>query len=378
MRLTKKLFAISVFSITSVICGHASGQDWKIGLIAPTTGPLATVGARQLSTFQWWESEVNAKGIKGKKVQVIHCNDEASPEKAVTCARQLLGQGIVLLVNSSVTGPIRATMPLVKSGPVMLTPSPNILPEASSFVFQTSPSDADLVLALAEYAKANGVSKIGMIAATDASGEVGAASAAAVFPKQGLPYNLARIDPRATDASIQLARVAGPDVPLLYSTYTGGNAITVIKSYSNLGLPQPIVVSFGNISDPFIALMKNDMPKRLLGTALKAVAPELLTDTAERERTAYFSKSYAQFRGGERADMLNLVALGLVDTAESVLRNVQDPTNAESVKKYLESTPIKSFQTIRFSSQNHVGLGAGEIAILELKGDRWVKADPVK
>jgi len=377
---TKKILAISVVSISSLLASQAfaQAQEWKIGLIAPTTGPVATVGARQVATFQWWEQQVNAKGIKGRKVKVIHCNDEASPEKAVVCARQLIGDGAVLLVNSSIAGPIRATIPLVKSGPVMLTPSPNILPDPSGFVFQTSPSDADLVLALANYAKANGVDRIGMIASTDASGEVGAASVAAVFPKVGMKYDLARIDLRATDAATQLARVAGSDTPLLYSTYTGGSAITVVKGYANLGLQQPLVVSFGNVSDPFIALMKNDMPKRLLATALKGVVPELLTDPAEHERTVHFSKSYAEFRGGEHADMMNLAALGLADIAESVLRNVDDPTNAESVKKYLETTPIKSFQTMHFSPKNHIGLGLDDIAITEYKGGRWVKADPVK
>lgn len=357
----------------------AQAQEWKIGMIAPTTGPVATVGARQLATMQWWEREVNAaKGIKGRPVKVIHCNDEANPEKAVTCARDLLGQSVVLLVNSSITGPIRATMPLVKNGPVMLTPSPNILPEPSTFVFQTSPSDADLVQALGEYVKANGISKLGMVAATDASGEVGVANAKAIFPKLGLQHNLARIDLRATDATTQLARVAGPDVPLIYSTYTGGGAATVVKSYANLGLSQPLVVSYGNISDPFIALIRNDMPKRLLGTALKGIVPELLADAAERDRATHFAKSYEQWRGGEKIDMLNLAALGLADTVDAILRNVADPASAEAVKKYLHATPVKSFQTIRFAPDRHVGMDASDVAIVEYKGNRWVKADPVK
>ncbi|MBI2771951.1 MAG: ABC transporter substrate-binding protein [Burkholderiales bacterium] len=378
-RMTFAACAIAALASASVSAQIVNAPEWKIGVIAPTTGPIATIGTRQLASLQWWEREVNAgKGIKGRKVAIKHCNDEANPEKAATCARDLLAQGVVLLLNASVTGPIRATMPLVKNGPVMLTPSPNILPEASSYVFQTSPSDVDLVQAVADYARANGVSKIGMVAATDASGEVGVASAAAVFPKQGIQYSLARIDLRATDATTQLSRVSGGEVPLLYSTYTGGGAVTVVKGYANLGLTQPLVVSYANISDPFIALIRNDLPKRLLGTALKGVAPELLTDAGERERVAYFTKSYEQWRGGERADMLNLLALGMADAAESILTNVADPSNADAVKKYLETTPIKSFQTIRFSPQSHVGMNAGDVAIVEYRGNRWTKADPVR
>lgn len=357
---------------------QAGAAEWKIGVIAPTTGPIATIGARQLASLQWWEKEVNArKGVKGRRVVLIHCNDEASPEKAVTCARDLLAQGVVLLLNASVTGPIRAVIPLVKNGPVMLTPSPNIVPEASTYVFQISPSDADLVQAVADYAKANNIARLGMVAATDASGEVGVASAASVFPKAGIQYTLARIDLRATDATTQLSRVSGADIPLLYSTYTGGGAVTVVKGYANLGLTQPLVVSYANISDPFIALIRGDLPKRLLGTALKAVAPELLTDAAERERAAYFSRSYEQWRG-EKTDMLNLLALGMADAAEAVLTHVGDPANAESVKKYLEATPVKSFQTIRFSPTSHVGMNSGDVAIVEYRGNRWTKADPVR
>jgi len=376
--LTATVTAFTLLGGTPARAQNAAAE-WKIGVIAPTTGPIATIGTRQLATLQWWEREVNArKGIKGRKIVLRHCNDEASPEKAAACARELLAQGVVLLLNASVTGPIRATLPLVKNGPVMLTPSPNIMPDASGYVFQTSPADADLVLALAEYAKASGVTQLGMVAATDASGEVGVASAAAVFPRLGLQYKLARIDLRATDATTQLSRVAGADVPLLYSTYTGGGAVTVVKGYANLGLTQPLVVSYANISDPFIALIKDDLPRRLLGTALRAVAPELLTDAGERERVAYFNRSYEQWRGGERADMLNLLALGMADAAESILANVADPGDADAVKKYLEATPIKSFQTIRFSPQSHVGMNASDVAIVEYRGGRWTRADPAR
>ncbi len=33
-----------------------------IGVIAPTSGPLATVGVRQLDAIKWWQQDVNSKG----------------------------------------------------------------------------------------------------------------------------------------------------------------------------------------------------------------------------------------------------------------------------------------------------------------------------
>ena len=118
------------------------------------------------------------------------------------------------------------------------------------------------------------------------------------------------------------------------------------------------------------------MPKRLLGTALKGMVPELLPP-AERQRVEHFAKTYQGWKG-ERIDMLNLAALGLADTVEAILRQVADPSNAGSVKKFLESTPIPSFQTIRFSPQRHVGMDASDIAIVEYKNGAWAKADPIR
>ena len=98
--------------LAAISLSVAAADPYTIGMIVPTTGVMATVGSRQLATVQWWEGEINAKGgIKGRMIHLITCNDEANPEKAVSCVRDLLAKGAVLLINSSVTGPIRATMP---------------------------------------------------------------------------------------------------------------------------------------------------------------------------------------------------------------------------------------------------------------------------
>ena len=216
-----------------------------------------------------------------------------------------------------------------------------------------------------------------MIAATDASGEVGVASAAAVFPSADIKYDLARIDLRANDASIQLAKVAKADVALIYSNYSGAGAAAVVKSYNNLGLTQPLLVSYANISDAFINIVKNDMPPRLLATGLKAVVPDLVDDKETRDHVLHFIQSYKAWKQ-DNVDQLTLNGLTLADTADAILRNVDDPTNAVSVREFLERTPIKSVQTIRWSKDSHVGMTVDDIAILEYKQGSWAKADPLK
>lgn len=370
--------AAVLLTVLALAAPATAADSWDIGIIAPTTGPLSTVGIRQLSSVQWWVQDVNGKGgIRGRQVNLTHCNDEASPEKSVTCTRDLIGRGVVLLLNASITGPIRAAMPLLNDGPVMVTPSPNVVPAADSYVFQTSPSDLELTKAIAAYAQQSHVDRIAMLASTDASGEVGVTSAAAVFPKANIAYKLARIDLRASDASIQLSNVVGDGAPLIYSNYSGGGAATVVKSYSNFGFEQPLLISYANISDSFIRLIKDDMPKRLLAVGLKAAAPDLVTDTKARQHLDYFTKSYWEWKK-EPIDHLNILGLTMADVAAAVLEHVDNPRNASDVRKYLESDPISSIAPIHFSQQSHVGLSADDVAVLEYNKDHWDKAKPLK
>jgi branched-chain amino acid transport system substrate-binding protein len=386
MHVAWRLLALSLVALSGALllfaaparAADSSGEPWLIGMIAPTTGPLTTVGLRQLNAVQWWERTANANGgINGRPVKVVHCNDEGSPDKSVTCARDLIGQGSLLLLNASVTGPIRAAMPLVKNGPVMVTPSPNIVPDPSTYVFQTSPTDLDLTRSIADYLRAGKVTDLAMLAATDASGEVGVASAKEVFPAAGITYALARIDLRANDATIQLAKVVTPEVKAVYSSYSGGGAATVVKSFANLGLDRPLIVSYANLSDAFINVIKNDMPKRLLGTGLRAVSPELLEDAGRRAHVETFMASYRK-QTNDSVDQLTLLALTLADTAEAVLKNVGNPKDPDAVRTYLETHPVMSVAEIRWSKDRHVGLTHDDLAILEYKGGRWVKADPVQ
>lgn len=356
----------------------AEEKTWVIGEVAPLTGPVATVGVRLNNVAKMWAEDINAKGgIAGRKIELITCNDEAKPEKAVACTRDIMDKKAVMIFGNTLTASLRAMQALTKNGPTLLIPSPNVVPPADSYGFQVSPTDEHITMAVAKYLKDNGLKKIGMVAATDASGEVGVASAKKVFGREGIELELARIDLKATDASTQLTRVTAEDVKVVYSSYSGGGAIAVVKSFKNLGLQQPLIVSYANISAAFVNVIKDVRPPRLLGTSAVGIVPDALPDPGERERAKAFFARYEK-RYNEHADMINLLGQAEVDVGEAILRNVKDPTDYDAVKKYLETHPIPSVQDQKFSPTNHVGLDASDVMIVELKGDTWVKADPVK
>ena len=259
--------------LTSLICLALSSGDtlaaepYRIGVISPLTGPVATVGARQNEAIQWWAESVNAAGgIKGRQIELLLCDDHGNPEAAVTCARNHLLSGVSLLLDTSIAGAVRAVIPLISNGPVMIVASPIINPDPKSYVFQPAPTDLEITRGLFRYLEENHKNRLAMIVSTDATGEVGVADAVAIFRPAGFDLKLARIDVQSNDASIQLANVMKDDPPLLYSADSGGGAVAVVKSFINLGLTDtPLVISNANLTDAFMALIRNDMPPRLLG-----------------------------------------------------------------------------------------------------------------
>src|SRR3977135_2883779 len=95
---------------------HAqAGRPILIGEVAPLTGPAATVGTRLNNVSKMWAEEVNAKGgINGRKIELVTCNDENRPEKAVACARDHIDKGAVMIFGNSLTASLRAIQPLVR------------------------------------------------------------------------------------------------------------------------------------------------------------------------------------------------------------------------------------------------------------------------
>ena len=373
----KNLLAMTLFGVTAA-CSATAAEPFNVGVIAPTSGPVATVGVRQLDAIRWWQQDVNGKGgIKGRSVELITCDDQGNPEVAVTCARNLIDKHAVLILNCSVTGPVRATLPLVKDGPVMIVASPAILPDPSTYVFQGMPTDLDMTRALYDFLNRNGVTRVAMIAATDATGEVAVQDANKVFGASTMKFALSRIDLKANDASVQLAKVMSDNPQVLYSSYSGGGAITVVKSFTNLGLTIPLIVNNANATDAFIDVVKNDMPPVLMSIGLQSMVPEDVADAKTREHIDYFKKSYLAWKH-EPDDQLNQLGLLLADIADSVLRGVPDPADPKAVKTFLESTPINSVQTVHYSPDNHIGLKTDNVVVVQYKDGHWAKAEMPK
>jgi branched-chain amino acid transport system substrate-binding protein len=87
----------------------------KIGFSMEETGGLAANGKPALLAFQIWAEDINAKGgLLGRKVELVHYDDQSSPANVPGIYTKLLDVDKVdLVVSSYATGLIAPAMPIV-------------------------------------------------------------------------------------------------------------------------------------------------------------------------------------------------------------------------------------------------------------------------
>jgi ABC-type branched-subunit amino acid transport system substrate-binding protein len=77
----------------------ASGSPVKVGMIAPSTGPIA-YPAMQASAEGAVAGANERGGLGGHPIKLVFCDEAGDPNKALACARKLVSEGVVAAVSN--------------------------------------------------------------------------------------------------------------------------------------------------------------------------------------------------------------------------------------------------------------------------------------
>ena len=102
-------------ALTAVPAFAQGGEPIKIGFGMALTGPLAPNGQQALLGSQIWEEETNAKGgLLGRKVQLIHYDDQSNPATIPGIYTKLLDVDKVdLVISGYATNMVAPAIPVV-------------------------------------------------------------------------------------------------------------------------------------------------------------------------------------------------------------------------------------------------------------------------
>lgn len=101
--------AASVAVSAALVTAASAADIVKIGVQAPITGKYANEGQSIDNGVKLVVEQVNAKGgLLGKKIEVVTCDDEGTPQKAAICARKLVNEGVMAVIGSYTSGATQA------------------------------------------------------------------------------------------------------------------------------------------------------------------------------------------------------------------------------------------------------------------------------
>jgi branched-chain amino acid transport system substrate-binding protein len=141
----------------------------KVGLITPLSGELAGLGAGIKAGISTFVSEVNSGGgVDGHQLELITENDQNDPATGVTAAEKLKSEGVVVSFGAGLGPVVAQVLPVLMKEKIVVifnesTDAYSKDVASYPYYFSSEPVNALDMADMAQYAKSQGVTKVGTI-----------------------------------------------------------------------------------------------------------------------------------------------------------------------------------------------------------------------
>lgn len=302
----------------------AASNTVKVGIIYSKTGLLAAYGAQYIQGLRLGLQYVT-KGtnrVNGHKIQITAVDDAGDPAKAVSAAKDLIGQGYKILAGSTSSGVALQMAPLAAQNRVLFISGPaatDAVTGANRYTFRSGRQSTQDVLAVREILGKSVGRRITVFAQDSAFGQGNAAAVSAVLGGRG--HNVTRIlvPLSANDFTpfAERAKAANPD--LLFVAWAGTTAPAMWRALEQQGVTRSTRVATGlaeratwgsyvpNIE--FLSHYVAEAPKSKVNNWLKArmkrngQVPDLFTPDGF-VAAQMIARAVAQSRGGDDVERM--------------------------------------------------------------------------
>jgi branched-chain amino acid transport system substrate-binding protein len=339
----------SLTVLATAACGGASagsgGGDEPIvlGSLLTVTNPVWQ-NADVQATNKAWETYINEelKGINGRKVQIISCDDKGDGATATQCANNLLAQGAVAFVNNASLAFGNVVLPQTSAKKIASIGGNPITPQEynSPFVFSTTPGASGSYPALAVYFRSTGAKKLGIVHTDTAGGKGVAKQLTELWTALGGEAAESFLwDPTAPDFTPLVSRVAAWKPDVVIEQASAGTAARLFKDMDAAGMKMPI----GGTSAAAV--------KSVFDTAGPAVEGKYFSFackpvSAGGDDVALYQKVMNKYAPGQELTNQTCMAASSLQYMIHVLKGISGDVTAESVLAQLnKKEPWEGFLT---------------------------------
>ena len=206
----------------------ASAQDSiKVGIVYSRTGLLATYGAQYIQGLRYGLSYATkgTNAVNGRKIELTLVDDAGDPAKAVSAAKDLIGQGFKILAGSVSSGVALQMAPLAEQNKVLFISGPaaiDAITGINRYTFRSGRQSYQDVLAASSFLGGGGGKVVNVFAQDSAFGAGNAAAVAQVMGNQKVGRILVPLS--AQDFTPFASQVKQQRTDLLFVAWAGTTA----------------------------------------------------------------------------------------------------------------------------------------------------------
>ena len=373
----KRLPLVAALAAALLPAVPSAAEPIKVGALVAVTGPAAFLGAPEARTLEMLVQEVNAKGgVGGRPIQLILKDTGASPEKAVSFAKQLVEEDKVFaILGPSTSGESLAVKKIAEDGQTLLlsmAAAEAIVTPVLPWVFKVAPKDSYAVEVIFHQMKKMGISRIGLLSSNTGFGKGGKEQVERLAAEHGITLAVNEVyDKAATDLTAEVTKLKQANVQAVLNWSIEPAQSIVVKNVRQLGLTIPIFQSHG-FANPQYAKAAGPAAEGVIFPASRIVVADALPagnpqkPVVEAYRKAYearYKEEVSTF-GGHAWDAFGILVKA-IEQAGPDKAKVRGAV--ENLKGYVGTAGVFSF-----SPTDHTGLSIDAFELCTVKNGHFV------
>jgi len=372
---------IVVLALLSLFDAPAQAADTiKIGALLAETGPASFLGAPEAKTLRMLVDDLNARGgVGGRQVELIIKDTGASPEKAVSFARQLIDEEKVFaIIGPSTSGETMQIKNIAEEGKTLLlscAAAEVIVNPVAKYVFKVAPSDRYAAEMIFHQMKKLGIVKIGVLSSNTGFGKAGKEQLEKYAGDHGIQIAVNEVyDKAATDLTAEVTKLKAANVQALVNWSIEPAQAILIKNARQIGLTVPIFQSHGFANIQY-ARSAGAAAEGVLFPASRLVIADVLD--AKHPQKAVVMEYKRAYEGKFQEDVSTFGGHGY-DAFMILIRALKEGgMDREKVRAAVETMKgfVGTAGTFNFSPADHNGLDINAFAMLTVKNGKFAPVD---
>lgn len=371
-----KLGILATLFVALLAFPCAARDTIKIGAILAVTGPASFLGAPEARALEMLVNDTNKKGgINGKKIELIIKDSGASPERAISFAKQLIEEEKVFaIIGPSTSGETMAIKNIAEEGKTILmslAAAEVIVNPVAPHVFKVAPKDSLAVEMIFNQMKKMGISKIGVLSSNTGFGKAGKEQIEKLASSHGVQILISEVyDKAATDLTAEVTKLKAAGVEAVLNWSIEPAQSIVLKNVKQIGLKVPVFQSHGFANIQYVKAAGDAAEGVLFPASRIIVADQLSPKHPQKAVVMAFKKEYeSRFK-----EDVSTFAGHSYDSFKILERAIREAgLNREKVRSAIENMKgfVGTAGIFNLSPTDHNGLDISAFEMLTVRNGKF-------